>query len=68
MINQHFLAIVENHIEKGVGDLVGNAFKPGNSLYKTTNFGEYILFSWKSHMPLKYSLCSFSKNILTLHT
>ena len=40
MIDQHFLAILENNEEKGVGDLVGTAFKPGNSLFKTTNFGE----------------------------
>jgi len=38
MINQHFSPIVENHEEKGVGNLVGTAFKPGNSLFKTTNF------------------------------
>jgi hypothetical protein len=40
MINQHFLPILENHEEKGVGDADGTAFKPGILLFKTTNLDE----------------------------
>lgn len=40
MINQHFSPIVENHEEKGVGDLVGTAFKTPDLITELINFQE----------------------------